>query len=54
MMSPGLDCCLLDFGVNAGTGRSAKYLQSMIGTVADGGIGPTHWKHWVTILQNMV
>ena len=35
----GLDLCVFDFGVNAGTGRSAKYLQSMIGTVADGGIG---------------
>ena len=37
----GLDLCLFDFGVNAGTGRSAKYLQRMIGTVADGGIGPS-------------
>ena len=36
----GLELCLFDFGVNAGTGRSAKYLQRMIGTVADGGIGP--------------
>jgi len=36
----GLDLCVLDFGVNAGPGRSAKYLQTMIGTVADGGIGP--------------
>ena len=31
---------VFDFGVNAGTGRAAKYLQAMIGTVADGGIGP--------------
>ena len=31
-------------GVNAGTGRSAKYLQRMIGTVADGGIGPNTLK----------
>jgi lysozyme family protein len=36
----GLDLCVFDFGVNAGTGRSAKYLQTMIGTTADGGIGP--------------
>ena len=36
----GLDLCVFDFGVNAGTGRSAKYLQTLIGTVADGGIGP--------------
>ena len=35
-----LDLCVFDFGVNAGTGRSAKYLQTLIGTVADGGIGP--------------
>ena len=40
----GLDLCLFDFGVNAGPGRAAKYLQTMIGTVADGGIGPnTLW-----------
>ena len=36
----GLDLCLFDFGVNAGTGRSAKFLQTMIDTTADGGIGP--------------
>jgi lysozyme family protein len=36
----GLDLCVFDFGVNAGTGRAAKYLQTMIGTTADGGIGP--------------
>ena len=40
----GLDLCCFDFGVNAGTGRSAKYLQTMIGTVADGGIGPNTLK----------
>ena len=36
----GLDLCVFDFGVNAGTGRSAKYLQRMIGSTPDGGIGP--------------
>ena len=36
----GLDLCVFDFGVNAGPGRAAKYLQTQIGTVADGGIGP--------------
>ena len=36
----GLNLSVFDFGVNAGTGRAAKYLQVMIGTVADGGIGP--------------
>jgi len=36
----GLDLCVFDFGVNAGTGRAAKYLQTLVGTTADGGIGP--------------
>ena len=36
----GLDLCVFDFGVNAGTGRTAKYLQKMVGTTVDGGIGP--------------
>ena len=36
----GLDLCVFDFGVNAGPGRAAKFLQQMIGTVVDGGIGP--------------
>lgn len=40
----GLDLCVFDFGVNAGTGRAAKYLQKMIGTTVDGGIGPNTLK----------
>ena len=36
----GLDLCVFDFGVNAGPGRAAKYLQTLVGTKADGGIGP--------------
>ena len=36
----GLDLCVFDFGVNAGTGRSAKVLQRLVGTTVDGGIGP--------------
>ena len=36
----GLDLCLFDFGVNAGPGRAAKFLQKIIGTTVDGGIGP--------------
>lgn len=36
----GLDLCVFDFGVNAGTGRAAKYLQSLVGATADGAIGP--------------
>ena len=36
----GLDLCVFDFGVNAGTGRAAKYLQGMVGATQDGAIGP--------------
>ena len=36
----GLDYVVFDFAVNAGTGRSVKTLQSAIGVVADGVIGP--------------
>ena len=35
-----LDLFVFDFGVNAGPGRAAKFLQKMIGTTVDGGIGP--------------
>tara|TARA_B100000965_G_C19396011_1_gene671195 strand:+ start:271 stop:783 length:513 start_codon:yes stop_codon:yes gene_type:complete len=40
----GLDLAVFDWAVNSGTGRAAKKLQSMIGTVADGGIGPNTLK----------
>jgi len=40
----GLDLCVFDFGVNAGTGRAAKLLQKNIGAVADGAIGPNTMK----------
>ena len=40
----GLDLCVFDFAVNAGTGRSAKFLQGLVGTVVDGGIGPATLK----------
>ena len=40
----GLDLCVFDFGVNAGTGRAAKYLQSLVGATADGAIGPNTLK----------
>ena len=36
----GLDLAVFDWSVNSGTGRAVKKLQKMIGTVADGGIGP--------------
>ena len=36
-----LALCVFDFGVNAGPGRAAKYLQSLVGALPiDGGIGP--------------
>ena len=40
----GLDLCVFDFGVNAGTGRAAKYLQRLVDTTVDGGIGPNSLK----------
>ena len=39
----GLDLCVFDFGVNAGTNRAARYLQRMVGVLSpeqDGVIGP--------------
>jgi lysozyme family protein len=40
----GVDLMVFDFAVNAGTGRSAKHLQEIIGTTVDGGIGPNTLK----------
>jgi lysozyme family protein len=36
----GVDYLVFDFAVNAGVGRSAKTLQSVVGTTMDGAIGP--------------
>lgn len=36
----GVDLCVFDFAVNSGVSRSAKYLQNIVGAVADGYIGP--------------
>ena len=36
----GIDLMVFDFGVNAGTGTSAKRLQSFLGVTQDGDIGP--------------
>ena len=36
----GLDFLIFSMGINAGTGRSIKLLQSCLGCVADGVIGP--------------
>jgi len=40
----GLDLAVFDWSVNSGVGRAVKKLQSMIGTVSDGGIGPNTLK----------
>ena len=36
----GVDYLVFDFAVNAGPGRSAKILQTAVGTTPDGAIGP--------------
>ena len=36
----GVDHAVFDWGVNSGTGRSARALQRIVGVKADGGIGP--------------
>ena len=36
----GVDLCVFDCAVNAGTGRAARFLQQTVGVVADGAIGP--------------
>lgn len=36
----GLDYAFFDFAVNSGPGRAAKVLQSCLGVVPDGAIGP--------------
>ena len=40
----GLDLCIFDFAVNAGPGRAAKFIQRLVGTTVDGGIGPNTLK----------
>lgn len=39
-LPPGVDLVVFDHGVNAGPGRAAKMLQNIVGTAADGSIGP--------------
>jgi lysozyme family protein len=39
-LPPGVDYLVFDFAVNSGVGRSAKTLQSVVGTTPDGAIGP--------------
>jgi lysozyme family protein len=37
----GVDLAVYDFGVNSGTARAARYLQSVVGVAQDGQIGPS-------------
>jgi len=39
-LHPALAMCVFDFAVNAGPGRSARYLQAMLGVERDGIVGP--------------
>ena len=36
----GVDLCVFDMGVNAGTGRGARFLQKCVGSISDGAVGP--------------
>lgn len=40
----GVDYAVFDFAVNSGPSRAAKYLQSIVGAVQDGKIGPATLK----------
>ena len=40
----GLDLCIFYFAVNAGPGRAAKFIQRLVNTTVDGGIGPNTLK----------
>lgn len=46
----GIDLCVFDFGVNAGTSRASKFLQRMVGAADDGVIGP----RTISLVQQMV
>ena len=51
----GVDLCVFDFGVNAGTGRGARFLQKCVGAVADGAIGPNTLRQvdeWVNTFKS--
>jgi len=43
-LTPRLSLAVMDYAVNSGTSRSIKALQTVVGTVADGGIGPNTLK----------
>jgi len=39
-LNSGCDCVVFDFGVNSGPSRAVKYSQMIVGTAADGILGP--------------
>ena len=39
-LPPGVDYAVFDFGVNSGPARSARFLQEIVGSEADGEVGP--------------
>jgi lysozyme family protein len=39
-LGPGKDCVVFDTGVNSGVSRSVKFAQRIVGTTADGVVGP--------------
>ncbi len=40
LLAPGLDLAVFDFAVNSGPQRAIQYLQTLLGTRADGIVGP--------------
>ena len=39
-LPPGIDYAVFDFAVNSGVGRATKNLQTCVGLLPDGGLGP--------------
>lgn len=39
-LNSGCDCVVFDFGVNSGSSRAIKFSQAIVGTTADGILGP--------------
>jgi lysozyme family protein len=44
LLPAGLDYAVFDAAINSGPGRAAKWLQEVVGVVADGSIGPATLK----------
>ena len=51
-LPPAIALCVFDFGVNAGVARAARLLQSMVGVLQDGHVGPNTGaalNNWVSV-----